>query len=206
MKQTQSILVAIALLITLPALAQKEETVVGSRGMGFSGIWGGYKHQITQLGNKKSYINGGFFGLEFGKSLLVGFGNYTLVDEFNWNSDPKKQLNIKWRPFLLQYGVQNFRSIHPQAGFEIGRGRITLGSENDHILVMQPTLGVEINIFRWFHFGIDGGYRFVSDTAIDDLRNDDLSGWFGQATFKFGFSWGKYHQQKPSKSPRTQAL
>jgi hypothetical protein len=206
MKRTQLFVFTICLLSSFHLLAQKEETVVGKSGMGFSGIWGGYKHQITQLGNGKSYINGGFFGLEFGKSLLIGFGNYALVDEVKWDGNSNQNFNLKWHPFLLQYGLKNFKSVHPQVGFEIGRGRVLFGDESDHVLVMQPTVGLEVNIFRWFHFGLDGGYRLVSNTSIEDLRDDNLNGWFGQATFKFGFSWGRYHPTKPRVSPRTQAL
>jgi hypothetical protein len=54
---------------------------------------------------------------------------------------------------------------------------------------------VEINVFRWFHIGLEGGYRFISDTNVAGLTNQDLSGLYGQATFKFGFSWGRYHSR-----------
>ncbi len=63
MKHTKSVLLALAILGSINILsAQKEETVVGSRGLGFSGIWGGSKHQLTQFGNggKTSYVAGGF--------------------------------------------------------------------------------------------------------------------------------------------------
>jgi hypothetical protein len=200
MRHTKSLLLAIALLSSVQMFAQKEETVIGSRGLGFSGIWGGYKHQLTQFGDKTSYVNGGFFGLEFGKALLIGWGNYTLIDEFKWDGIENQQFDMRWRPFLLQYGIKNYKSIHPQVGFEIGRGRVELGDAKDRVLVMQPSAGVEINVFRWFHLGVDGGYRFVSDSSIPTLTNDQLSGWYGQATLKFGFSWGRYrHKKAPAK-------
>ncbi|MBK6997444.1 MAG: hypothetical protein IPH31_21995 [Lewinellaceae bacterium] len=75
-------------------------------------------------------------------------------------------------------------------------------TKDDRILVMQPSAGVEINVFRWFHLGIDGGYRFVSDATTPGLDNEYLSGWFGQATLKFGFSWGNYRHKKGAKQPK----
>lgn len=201
MKHSKLFFLAIALLASLQLSAQKEETVMGSRGLGFSGIWGGYKHQLTQFGNTTSYVNGGFFGLEFGKSLLVGWGNYALIDEFKWDGIQNQQFDMRWRPFLLQYGIKNFKAIHPQVGFEIGRGKVELGDAKDRILVMQPSAGVEINVFRWFHIGVDGGYRFVSDSSIPALDNESLSGWYGQATLKFGFSWGRYRTKKAPSKP-----
>jgi hypothetical protein len=203
MKHTKLFFLAFALLSSLQLMAQKEETVIGDRGLGFSGIWGGYKHQLTQFGNTTSYVNGGFFGFEFGKSLLIGWGNYALIDDFRWDGIQNQQFDMKWRPFLLQYGIKNFKSIHPQVGFEIGRGKVELGENIDkRILVMQPSAGLEINVFRWFHLGLDGGYRFVSDVALEGLSNEELSGWYGQATFKFGFSWGRYRNKKSDNKPK----
>lgn len=201
MRLTKSLLLVFSLLLSFQMFAQKEETVIGSRGLGFSGIWGGYKHQITQFGNTTSYVNGGFFGLEFGKALLIGLGNYSVIDEFKWDGIQNQEFDMRWRPFLVQYGIKNFKSIHPQVGFEIGRGRVDFGDSKDRILVMQPSAGLEVNVFRWFHLGVDGGYRFVSDSSLPGLSDEALSGWFGQATLKFGFSWGRYRNKKAPAKP-----
>lgn len=199
MKRTKSFLLALALLGSIQLMAQKEETIIGGRNFGWSGIWGGYKHQLTQFGNETSYINGGFFGFEFGKSLLVGWGRYSLVDEFKWDNIQNQEFDLRWSPFLVQYGFKGYKAIHPQLGFEIGRGRVEFGDTKDRILVMQPTAGLEINVFRWFHLGLDGGYRFVSDSSTPGLSDQDLSGWMAQATLKFGFSWGRYNKKKSAK-------
>jgi len=204
MKHTKSVFFALALLTSMNSLfAQKEETLVGSRGLGFSGIWGGSKHQLTQFGNggKTSYVAGGFFGFEFGKALLVGWGHYNLMDEFKWDNIENQQFDMRWNPMVLNYGFKNYKSIHPQVGVDFGRGRVELGDVKDRIFVVQPTAGVEINVFRWFHIGLDGGYRFVSDSSIPTLSDEALSGWFGQASLKFGFSWGRYHKKKSENKP-----
>ncbi len=206
MKHTKSVLLAIALFASIGSLmAQKEETVVGSRGLGFSGIWGGSKHQLTQFGNngKTSYVAGGFFGFEFGKALLVGWGHYNLVDEFKWDNIENQQFDMKWNPVVLGYGFKNYKSIHPQIGVDFGRGKLQLGDVNDRIFVVQPTAGLEINVFRWFHIGLDGGYRFVNDSSLPSLSDQQLSGWFGQATLKFGYSWGRYHKKTSSNKTKT---
>jgi len=203
MKNTRLLLLAVALFCSIASLsAQKEETVMGSRGLGFSGIWGGSKHQLTQFGQggKTSYVAGGFFGLEFGKALFVGWGHYNLVDEFKWDNIQNQPFDMRWNPLVLGYGFKTYRAIHPQIGVDLGRGRVELGDRRDRVFVVQPTAGVEINIFRWMHLGLDGGYRFVNDSSIEDLSNEQLSGWFGQASLKFGFSWGRYHKKKAAPS------
>jgi hypothetical protein len=204
MKNKSFILLLLALFAAMNSLfAQKEETLVGSRGLGFSGIWGGSKHQLANFNNngKNSYMAGGFFGLEFGKALLVGWGHYNLIDEFKWDNIENQQFDMRWNPMLIQYGFRNYKPIHPQIGVELGRGRVELGDIRDRIFVVQPTAGLEINVFRWFHVGLDGGYRFVNDSSIAGLSDQELSGWFGQASLKFGFSWGRYYKKK--RAPKT---
>jgi hypothetical protein len=202
MHHTKSVFLALALLTTLTQLsAQKEQTVTRGHGLGFSGIWGGWKHQLTPFGDNgdPSYVQGGFFGFEFGKALLLGWGQYNLQDEFKWDGIENQEFDFKWRPAVISYGFKNYKPIHPQVGVEFGGGKISLGGETDRIFVVQPSAGVEINVFRWLHLGIDGGYRFVNDSRFAALPNEALNGWFGQATLKVGFSWGRYHK-KPKKT------
>jgi hypothetical protein len=199
MKNKQIFLFVLVLFAAMNSLfAQKEETIAGNRGLGFSGIWGGSKHQLANFNqnNTNSYMAGGFFGLEFGKSLLLGWGHYNLVDEFKWDDIENQQFDMRWNPMLVQYGFRNYKAVHPQIGVELGRGRVELGDSRDRIFVVQPSAGMEINVFRWFHIGLDGGYRFVNDSSIAGLSNEDLSGWFAQASLKFGFSWGRYYKKK----------
>ena len=110
---------------------------------------------------------------------------------------------MKWNPMVLAYGFKNYKSIHPQIGVDLGGGKVHLGDVNDRIFVVQPTAGLEINVFRWFHIGLDGGYRFVNDSSLPSLSDQQLSGWFGQATLKFGYSWGRYHKKTSSNKTKT---
>ena len=202
MKSVPSLLLLFALLFSFNTLsAQKEQTIAGSRGLGFSGIWGGSRHQLAQFGGQDdpSYISGGFIGLEFGKSLLVGWGHYNLVDEFRWDNIQNQQFDLGYNQWLVQYGFKNYKPVHPQVGVEFGTGRVHYGDQKDRVFVVQPSAGVEINVFRWFHLGLDGGYRFVNDSKFVGLDDKSLSGWYGQASLKFGFSWGRYHKKNEDK-------
>ncbi|TNE60321.1 MAG: hypothetical protein EP344_07480 [Bacteroidetes bacterium] len=181
-------------LFTFSAQAQREETVLGSRSLGFSGVWGGSKHQLTRFGNTNNYVNGWHFGLEFGKALEIGMAGYNVHDVINWNNQPNQQFDMKWKGLHLGYGLQNYRAVHPLFNVDLGGGKVKYeGEGEDRIFVIQPSAGIEINIFRWFHLGLEGGYRFVTDSDIS-LSDRQLSGAFGQATLKFGFSWGRYRK------------
>ena len=189
-------LFALLTLFSTLAFSQKEETVLGRRGFGFSGIWGGSNHQITRFGNTNSYMNGGFFGLEFGKSLLVGFNHYNLDENVDWNQLTNQPFKMNFDGLTLGYGFSNYKAIHPEIRLDLAPGRVELVNDKirDRVFVVQPAAGVEINIFRWFHLGLSGGYRFVTDSSLPGLNDKDLSGAFGQATLKFGWSWGRYRK------------
>ena len=77
-------------------------------------------------------------------------------------------------------------------GFQIGGGKLKLEDigESERVFIVQPSGGVEFNIFSWLRFGAKGGYRFVSDVDTEGLENADVSSPFAQINFKFGFSWG----------------
>ena len=206
MKHRKFFIFAIALFSSVQMFAQKEETVIGDRGLGFSGIWGGYDHQITRFGNTNSYVKGGFFGLEFGKSLFVGFSRYQLEEEIEWDQLATQPFELKYSGLKLGYGISSFKAIHPVFTLDLspGKAKIELvdGVRRDNVFVVQPAAGLEINVLRWFHIGLTGGYRFVTDSTLPTLSDSDLSGAFGQATLKFGWSWGRSRHNQKSKSDK----
>ena len=82
-----------------------------------------------------------------------------------------------------------------------GNGHVWFNENaKDRVFVIQPTAGVELNVFRWFHIGLEGGYRFVTDSSTPGITDNSLSGALGQLTLKFGYSWGS---KKKSNTPTT---
>lgn len=196
MRTKSYFLASLFLLTAFAASAQREQTVLGRRNLGFSGIWGGGKHQLMRLGDNNAYLHGGFFGLEFGKTLFIGFGSYHTDDDYSRATLQNQDFDMRWRVGTIGYGFGNFRAVHPMINLDAGAGRIRLADlQRDRVVVIQPSAGVEINVFRWFHLGLEGGYRFVTDSDLPGLSDQALSGAFGQVTLKFGFSWGRYRKR-----------
>ncbi len=194
--KTKSFLLLVALFVSQLAIAQREETIAGERNLGFTGVWGGSKHQLMSLGDNNAYLRGGYFGLEFGKALFIGYGRYRTDDNFTLGALQNQDFDMRWRVGTLGYGFQNYKAVHPMINIDAGAGKVRIGDlGSDRIVVIQPSAGIEINVFRWFHLGIEGGYRFVTDSDLPGISDRDLSGAFGQATLKFGFSWGRYHKR-----------
>ena len=176
------------------ASAQKEQTVF--RSFGLSGIWGGSKHQLASFGNSNSYMRGGHFGLEFGKRLYIGFSNMSLKSDARWDQIQDQDFGLNWRGGTVGYAFAAHKAIHPIVNVDFGPGKVKLANDVDRIFALQPSLGVEINVFRWLHLGLEGGYRFISDSNLEGLNDAALSGGFGQATLRFGWSWGRTRHNK----------
>jgi hypothetical protein len=173
--------------------AQKENTLFNS--YRFTGVWGGSKHQVAQFGDTYSYMNGGHFVAEFGKSLTAGVSHMRLERDTRWGDFDQQEFGLSWYGATLGYGFKSYKAIHPVINVDLARGRARLGSDVDRIFVAQPSAGIEINVFRWLHIAVEGGYRFISGSQIEDLSNSQLSGPFGQATLRFGWSWGRANRR-----------
>jgi len=195
--RTKSCFLAFAILFAaLPAFSQREETVLGERGWGLSGIWGGYSHQYTSYDKTDGFNRGGFFGFEFGKSLFVGWTHYSLRDDIVLDQNDNQRFDFRFNGGRIGYAFLPYKAVHPLLCIELGRGRAKLAGEgNDDMFIMQPSAGVEINVFRWFRIGLEGGYRFARNVDYVSLSDSDISGPFAQASLKFGFSWGRYHKR-----------
>ena len=193
----QSFILVLLLGASFSASAQKEQTLF--RSYALSGIWGGSKHQIAQFGDTRSYMRGGHIGLEFGKSLFVGLNHMSLKSDPRWDELQDQPFGLSWRGGTVGYSFAAHKAIHPILNVDFGPGKVRLNNQVDRIFAVQPTAGIEINIFRWLHLGLEGGYRFISDSNIEGLNDTELSGAFGQATLRFGWSWGRTHYAKKTK-------
>jgi hypothetical protein len=187
-----ALIVAAFFVLQVNAFSQKEETILGSNGLRLSGIWGSSKSQITRFGSTNSYMNGGVLGLEFGNALYIGYGSYTLTSDVRWDNTPNRDFNFTWGGPMIGYGLNNYKRFHPVFAMQAGQGSVWFDENNkDKVFVIQPSLGLEINVLRWFHIGLDGGYRFTSNADVANLTDSQLSGAFGQVSFKFGYSWNR---------------
>ena len=179
------------LLFASAMLAQKDETLIGQTGLKLTGLWGGSNIGLVGFDGENNGAFGGFFGLEFSKSLLLGYSGSSGSESTTYNGNLRKY-DISYGGFLMSYGFQSHKVVHPRVNFLIGSGTLKVkNNPDDYIFVVQPSAGVEVNLFRWFRLGLEGGYRFVSNTDIPKPNDGDASAAFGQLSLRFGWSWGK---------------
>jgi len=168
--------------------AQRDETIFD--GLSLTGAWGGPMVNLTKFGEDFTLMRGGFGGLEFNKTMFIGWGGLDTRERVT--IDGRDEFDLDFNGIILGATPQAFKSLHPKIMLMTGGGDLNvIGEGDDNIWVIQPSAGVEINVFRWFRFGAEAGYRFVTDTDVPGISDGDVSAFFGQLTFRFGYSWGR---------------
>ena len=167
--------------------AQREETVLGGGGINLSGVWGGSVNSLSSFDSNFELNNGGYFLFELNNDFLIGWTGYgsdfTTANGIN--------ASITNNDLLLGYTFQSNNALHPIAYLQAGGGKLKIeNEENDKVLVVQPSIGFEANITRWFRLGLDGGYRFTTNVDTPGFTDEDLSSFFVGLRLKFGWSWG----------------
>lgn len=189
MKKT-ILLAFVGVLISATAFGQKDETLFNK--LRFTGAWGGSSFNFAQFGENYTTLSGGYGGLEFGKDFFIGGGGLTSNGSFSLDNTSDRY-TLDYGGLVLGYSPKSYKTVHLQTMVLLGGGE--LGSretfESDDFFVVQPYLGVEINVVRWMRLGIGGGYRAVFDNGTPSFDTSALSNAFGEVRLKFGWSWGK---------------
>ena len=185
-------LLLIGMLFTLTtATAQKEETLFGKRGIKLTGAWVSPGLSLSSFdgGDNTLLFRAKSTVLEFNKSVLVGWGRYSLdgttrIDGVEGNVD------MKYNGVVLGYTPKAEKVIHPTFMMMMGSGK-SYNNGSDNIFVVQPSAGFDINIFRWMKVGASAGYRWVNGVDTPNLSSNQLSAPYAELRLKFGYSWGR---------------
>ncbi len=195
------ILFVLGLIMSSATFAQREETIIGDSGWGFSGAWGGWSYNMGSFNKDFTGYNGTLWYLEFGKKLQVGSWHYSL------NNVPLNDtLGFSMRSNSLRLGFtpRAYRPVHPIFSLALGSTNLRqtrAGNDlaEDRVFTVHPMAGIEANLTRWCHLDVQLGYRFVAGSNFKGYKDDDFSGLFGSVNLKFGFSWGRYKDRNYQK-------
>ena len=175
---------------SLAVFGQEERTVFGKSSWRISGVWGGPAVGVGQFDNAPVVFRGGFGGVEFGKRLFLGWGGFETDNDVYIDALDNDNFKMDYSGFMLGFIPSAHKTIHPHFMVLAGTGNARVGeSQSDNIFVVQPTLGLELNVFRFFHLSLDGGYRLVTNVNIPEMTGQQLSGPYAEVKMKFGFSW-----------------
>ena len=167
-------------LISTSLFSQRDETVFGRTGLRLSGAWGGSLVNVASIGDDISVFSGGYGGIEFNKTVFIGWAGYGLNDDIQIG-DETRDLDMYYNGPIVSFTPRAWKVVHPKINFMAGGGNMRFNnSTRDRIGVFQPSAGLEVNIFRWFRIGGEVGYRAVTDVKDGFATNKDMSGIFGE--------------------------
>lgn len=193
---------ALAAVTIAGARAQGDQTLADKFALDLSGAWGGWNFQLTELGDQNAIMQGGFGGLEFNKTLFLGWGAYKLQDRVNLAGDADDSgagdIDFRYNGPVIRYTPRARSVVHPMFGLQAGFGKIDLDFDDpevddpgtDKVFILQPTVGGELNVTRWCRLGAELGYRYALNTELPEVGDGFANGLYGAATLRFGFSWG----------------
>ena len=180
--------IALTLILTtlsLESLIAQEETVFGHGKVRVTGLWGGAYNAYTTFNEDFNYNSGGFFAFEINHDFLLGWTGYGTDMTFA----DGRTASIGGSDFLIGYSTNSHQVIHPIFYLQAGGGKLEVtGESDDRVFILQPNLGLELNVLQWFRIGVEAGYRFVNNVNIADLTTNDLSSPVIGLRLKFGFS------------------
>ena len=190
MKKT--IFYTILLCIAFQLNAQRDQTLFSGTKLDQSGSWAGFSYTPTEIAGESSIQGGVDVKLEYNNSFILGWQWRKTTDEIEFqDAISTDQLEFGHHTFLAGYSFKNYKVVHPILSVGVGPGNLKINGDKDRLLVIQPSAGVEVNLFRWMRLGIEGGYRYVTGSQYDRLENEELSNYFGTVSFRFGWSWGR---------------
>lgn len=193
--------VAIIILLALAAVPSfgQERTLIS--GPVAHGGFGGPQLMLGPVKGETAILTGGWGAWLINHTLMIGGGGYGLVNELPAGltaAGDNRYLNFGYGGMILGLVLGSDRLVHLTAHTLVGGGNVGYryhrlpeedwidDSVNDLIFVIQPTLGVELNVTRFFRIEAGGSYRYVIGSDLDDTTDDDLRGFGAELTLKFG--------------------
>ncbi len=182
-----TLIFAYSILLSTFSFAQdREETIFNNVSIDLTGLWGGSTNGLVEFNNNFSLSNSGYFLFEINNDFLIGWSGYGSGTNLS-NGD---KTEIGGHDLVLGYAINSHKSIHPIMYVKGGRGSLKINEQKvDKVTVFEPSIGMEVNIFRWFKVGVEGGYRFVTSVDAADLDDNDFSSPVVGLRLKFGWSW-----------------
>jgi hypothetical protein len=191
---------ALLLLGTLNRLqAQAEETifsdaeVVGGFGAPFATLARGDGEFGAGAGGGGGVIVNDFFFGGFGQGETYGRRTF---------QDVRYTLALGYGGLWAGYVYPSYKVAHLFSSVKVGWGGVTLTDfsqdfnayDSDAVFVVNPEIGLEVNILHWFRIAATGGYRFVGgieEGRLPGIEKDAFNSPTFALTFRFGgFGFG----------------
>ena len=196
--------IIILFIAALQQLFAQQETLISSNKF-ISGGFGGPVLKYTEFNSTGAMIVGGRGGWIINHSFILGGGGYGLttqvpVDVLEGDIIIKDadDLYIMYGGFEMEYIFRPLKAIHLSIYTLIGGGSIGYRSEfqdnyngcnynmGKSFFIAEPAVNLELNVTTFFHLAFGASYRYTNGANYKLIKDDDIRGFSGVVTFKFG--------------------
>ncbi len=169
--------------------------------------FGSFDMKVTDFNEEVALFLGGHGGVILNKHFMFGGGGYGLSTDndfdFTDESGTTEKLNLYggYGGLILGYVIAPKEVIHISFPVLIGAGGVEVTDdsrprvddqratiERSAFFVVEPMVEAEMNVARFLRIAVGGGYRFIqgADLDVNNISDEDLSGWTTGISFKFG--------------------
>jgi hypothetical protein len=197
-------IVLIIFLVMAQQAAAQQQTLFSSTEI-TNGGFGGPVLKYTSINSNGALLVGGRGGWIINHTFVLGGGLYGLatyvpadVIEEDIIREDADNLYLMYGGLELEYLFSPMKVVHYSFEMLIGMGGLgywgvlkNLNENNmDQItklyFVAEPAFNLELNVTTFFHLDIGVSYRYTNGANYQAITDDDLCGFNGMLTFKFG--------------------
>ncbi len=183
-------------LIPCLLLAQNEQILFDH--VHVHGGFGGPVAELTSVNSQAGMFGGGGGAVILNDFFIGGFGQGGDFADYAGSDGRRYSVDFNFGGVWLGFVKPTVKTVHFYSSLKIGGGGIDLNPDRDEagfsqfsesVFVIQPEVGVEVNLFRWFRIALTGSYRAVGGIQsknLDGMTNNDFNAPSMALTFRFG--------------------
>ena len=171
------------------------------------GGFGGVDVRYTRLCGSDALWVGGTGGVIIDHALTLGLSGGSNVTFLDPRLDPNQigtgaaqrlrrpNLNISYGGLFIRYHFFSRGVVNVSIGLLAGAGGMSISERADSdgkfvaseaVFVLEPDIGVYLNLTSWMRMGVHGTYRQVAGVSMLGLSNSDFSSLSGGLALQFG--------------------
>ncbi|MFH1050294.1 MAG: hypothetical protein V1779_05105 [bacterium] len=204
------------IIISLPLQSQEKEgevkTLFGNKEFEFGG-YGCPEIKFTSFMQQYAIMVGGRAGWVIDHTFTIGGGGYGLVSSVEapdfYHPDDltdtrQYYFQIGYGGLFLEYTHSSNSLVHFTVNTLIGAGGASftpyrygmnnnMGYDNNRydnsaFFVVEPGIGVELNIFKFFRIELGASYRYISGMDLNGFG----SAWYNEPSANLAFKFGSF--------------
>ncbi|MFT4736177.1 MAG: hypothetical protein ACI8QD_001681 [Cyclobacteriaceae bacterium] len=168
--------------------------------------FGGADLRITDLKSQRTILMGGYGGVLINRNYMLGVAAYGLLSSPSFDGvlpdQTIKELNLYggYAGVLIGGTLFTKELIHLSLPVMFGAGQLQVSDqsfftsssdteftiEQSAFFVIEPSALLEFNLTRTFRLGVGASYRWTEGLDLTNVADDELMGWSGSISLKFG--------------------